>query len=91
MQNVGLSTSDIKASIKSQTLIVFFLPLITAGIHVAFAFNMIRKILMLFGLFNTSLYVICTIVSFIVFSLLYGIIYFITAKTYYRIVRKNDN
>lgn len=91
MQNVGLSTSDIKASIKSQTLMVFFLPLVTAGVHVAFAFNMIRKILMLFGLFNTTLYVICTIVSFIVFSLLYGIIYFITAKTYYRIVRKNDN
>lgn len=89
MQNVGLNESDIKASIKSQILIVFFLPLVTAGIHVAFAFNMIKKILLLFGLTNTSLYVLCTIISFIVFSILYGIIYTITAKTYYKIVRKS--
>ena len=89
MQNVGLRESDIKDSIKSQILIVFFLPLVTAGIHVAFAFNMIKRILLLFGLSNTGLYILCTVISFIVFSIMYAIIYTITAKIYYKIVKKS--
>ena len=56
MQKVGLSGQDVKRSIRSQVLTVFFLPLVTAGIHTAFAFPIIRKILSMFMLTNTSVY-----------------------------------
>ncbi|MDE6148628.1 MAG: ABC transporter permease [Ruminococcus sp.] len=88
MQKVGMSEQEVKGSIRSQVLTVFFLPLITAGIHVAIAFPIISKILLMLNLTNTKLYVICTIASFLVFTLIYGIIYLLTAKVYYRIVKK---
>ena len=64
MQKVGMSNQEVKSSIRSQVLTVFFLPLITAGIHVAVAFPIIRKILLMLSLTNTKLYVICTMSSF---------------------------
>lgn len=88
MQNVGMSQKDVKASIHSQILTVFFLPLITAGIHIIFAYPVIEKILAILNLTNTGLYIICTVVCFAVFSLLYVIVYLWTAKLYYGIVRK---
>ncbi len=88
MQKVGMSEQEVKSSIRSQVLTVFFLPLITAGIHVAAAFPIIRKILLMLNLTNTKLYIICTIISFMVFTLIYGLIYLLTAKIYYRIVKK---
>lgn len=88
MQKVGMSEQEVKSSIHSQVLTVFFLPLITAGIHVAVAFPIIRKILLMLNLTNTKLYIICTIISFMVFTLIYGLIYLLTAKIYYRIVKK---
>lgn len=88
MQNVGMSQKDVKASIHSQILTVFFLSLITAGIHIIFAYPVIEKILTILNLTNTGLYIICTVVCFAVFSLLYVIVYLWTAKLYYGIVRK---
>lgn len=88
MQKVGMSHSEVKKSIHSQIITVFFLPLITAGIHVCFAFPMIEKILGLMNMVNTNLYIFCTVGCFVGFALLYGIIYSMTAKTYYRIVKK---
>lgn len=88
MQNVGLSQKDVKASIHSQILTVFFLPLITAGIHIIFAYPVIEKILAVLNLNNSSLYIYCTIGCFVVFALLYVIVYAWTAKLYYAIVRK---
>lgn len=88
MQKVGLSHEEVRESIQSQILTVFFLPLIMAGIHVAFAFPVISRILRLLNLLNTALYVKCTIICFVVFALIYGIIYSITAKAYYQIVRR---
>lgn len=88
MQNVGLSQKDVKASIHSQILTVFFLPLITAGIHIVFAYPVIEKILAVLNLTNTRLYIYCTIVCFSVFCLLYVTVYLWTAKLYYGIVRK---
>lgn len=90
MQKVGLSGQDVKRSIRSQVLTVFFLPLVTAGIHTAFAFPIIRKILSMFMLTNTRLYITCTIVSFLAFALVYGAVYFMTARVYYKIVRKQN-
>lgn len=88
MQKVGVSKKDMKKSIHSQILTVFFLPLITAGIHTAFAFPIITKIMKLLFLPNTTLTMICTICCFLVFAVLYAIIYAVTAKAYYRIVNK---
>lgn len=89
MQKVGMSQAEVRQSIHSQILTVFFLPLITAGIHVAFALPIIIRMLKLFGFFNTSLFVICALICFLIFAVLYGIIYSITAKAYYKIVSWN--
>ena len=86
MRKVGLSLRMIRQSINSQILTVFFLPLVVAGVHLAFAFPMLTKLLMVFGLFNTRLFVTTVLVSFGVFSLLYVLVYLITSRTYYRIV-----
>lgn len=88
MQNVGMSQKDVKTSIHSQILTVFFLPLVTAGIHLFFAYPIVEKILAVLNLSNTRLYVYCTIGCVAVFSLLYVIIYGWTAKLYYSIVKK---
>ena len=86
MLKVGMSHNEIKASIHSQVLIVFFLPLITAGIHVTAAFPLIARLLALLNLYNTGLYMACTAGCFLVFGVMYVMIYFLTAKAYYRIV-----
>ena len=88
MQKVGMSHQEVKASIHSQVLTVFFLPLIVAGIHIAAAFPMIKKILALLNLLNVQLYLTCTIVCFLVFAVMYLLIYLLTAKTYYKIVSR---
>lgn len=88
MQNVGMSQKDVKASIHSQILTVFFLPLITAGIHLFFAYPIVEKILATLNLGNTRLYVYCTLGCVAVFSLMYVAIYGWTAKLYYAIVKK---
>lgn len=86
MQKVGMTKSEVKSSIHSQVLCVFFLPLIAAGIHMSFAFPIVSKMLKGLGLVNTSLYITCTLGSFFVFAVIYVLIYSITAKVYYRIV-----
>ena len=86
MRKVGLSLKMIRQSINSQILTVFFLPLIVAGVHLAFAFPMLTKLLMVFGLFNTRLFVTTVLVSFGAFSLMDVLVYLITSRTYYRIV-----
>ena len=86
MQKVGMTKKDIRRSINSQLLTVFYLPLLLAGIHMAFAFPMIRRLLELFSLYNTSLFIRTTLVSYAVFALLYAVVYRITARAYYNIV-----
>ena len=88
MQKVGMSNEEVQGSIRSQVLTVFFLPLITAGIHISFAFPFIVKILSMLNLTNTKLFILCTVVSFIIFALIYSVIYILTARAYYKIVRR---
>lgn len=88
MQNVGMSRAEVKKSIHSQIITVFFLPLITAGVHVSFAFPLIRRLLLMFSMTNTGLYALCLLASFAVFTVIYAIIYSLTARTYYKIVSK---
>lgn len=86
MQKVGISHKEIKQSIHSQVLIVFFLPLIVAGIHIAFAFPFITRLLALLNLTNIKLFGMATVGGFLIFSVFYAIVYKITAKSYYKIV-----
>lgn len=88
LQNVGMSHREVKKSINSQILIIFFLPLFTAGVHVAFDFPFIFRVLNLLGLFNLKLFALCTIGCFLVFTVFYIVVYILTSRLYYRIVKK---
>lgn len=87
MQKVGLSKKEVKKVIKKQILMVFFLPLIGAVLHILFAFSVISKLLMMFGLMNTTLFAGCTAFTILVFAIGYGVVYHMTAKTYYKLVQ----
>ena len=90
MQKVGMTKKDIKRSINSQMLTVFFLPLLFAGLHLAFAFPMIWKMLQLFNLRNLSLVILVTVVSFCIFGVFYALVYKITSNAYCSIVSRED-
>ena len=87
MQKVGMSRREVKSTINSQVLLVFFLPLVVAGMHLAFAFPILEKVLHILLLSSTSLFVACSLVTFGVFAAVYTLIYMATARTYYKIVR----
>ncbi|MGN1409294.1 MAG: ABC transporter permease, partial [Eubacteriales bacterium] len=86
MQKVGMTDREIKKSINSQVLTVFFAPLIAAGIHTAFAYNMIKIILKVFLASSGNIFLISTIVCYAVFAVFYIAVYLITSKAYYRTV-----
>ena len=86
MQKVGMSKKEVRQSIRSQVLLVFFLPLIMAVIHLAFAFKIITKLLSMLNLTNVSLFFIYTVGTVAVFAAIYAIIYSITAREYYKIL-----
>ena len=87
MQKVGMTAADIRRSVNSQLLTVFFLPLAGAALHMAFAFPMIRRMLLLFELHNTGLFVATVLISFAVLAAVYTLVYKATSNAYYRIVR----
>lgn len=86
MQKVGMTKQDIRRSINSQLLTVFFLPMALSGVHLCFAFPFIHKLLLLFNLSNTSLLIGTTVVSYVAFALLYTLAYKLTSNAYYHIV-----
>ena len=88
MQKVGLSHREVKSSIRRQILMVFFLPLLMAMLHISMAFPLIRRMLLLFGMTNTRLFIGCTAGTVLIFALVYGLIYLMTAKSYYHIVER---
>jgi putative ABC transport system permease protein len=90
MSKVGLSLDEIKRTIRSQVLSVFYLPLAMAVIHIAFAFPVISKLLAIFNMHNVPLYALCTALTILVFAVCYALIYGLTARTYYRIVRESQ-
>ena len=86
MQKVGMTKKEIRSSISSQLLTVFALPLAFAGLHLIFAFPMIRKMLAILSLTDVALFMRTTLISFVVFGLFYAIVYRLTSRVYYRIV-----
>lgn len=88
MQKVGMSKDEVKKVINKQVLMVFFFPIGIAVIHTVFAFKLISKLLGLFGLFDTNVFLISIIITTIVFIVLYAIVYIITSNVYYKIVQQ---
>ena len=86
MQRVGMTKTDIRKSINSQLLLVFFLPLLFAGLHLGFAFPFVHKLLMLFNLTNLKLLIGTTVVTFAIYAVFYTLVYRITSNSYYSIV-----
>lgn len=91
MINVGMTKQEIRKSVNTQLLTVFFLPLCFAGLHLAFAFPMIRRLLLLFGLSDLRLFLLTTAITFAVFAVFYIAVYRVTSNTYLRIVAPKKN
>ena len=88
MQKVGLSRREVRSSVRRQILMVFFLPLLMAMLHITMAFPMIRRMILLFGMTNTKLFIGCTAGTVLIFAVVYGLIYLMTARSYYHIVER---
>lgn len=86
MQKVGMDKTEVKKTIGKQILMVFFLPLAGAIIHVAFAFPVITKMLAAFRLTNISLIFLCSLVGVLVYALVYTAVYLLTARSYYKMI-----
>lgn len=86
MQKVGMEKKEIRRAVRSQILMVFFLPLAVAIVHIIVAFNVVTKLLAGLGLVNTGLFALCNVVTVLVFAAFYVIVFSITAREYYKIV-----
>ncbi|PWJ48247.1 FtsX-like permease family protein [Faecalicatena contorta] len=87
MQKVGMNLKEVKSSIRSQVLTVFFLPLAAAVIHVAVAFKVVTKLLAVLNLVNVHLFLICTIGTVGIFAIFYVVIFLVTSREYYNIIK----
>ena len=87
MRKVGLSQREVKSSIRSQVLLVFCLPIAVAAIHILFDFNLVARMLTMFGVRNVMTAALCTGGTLLAFLAVYAVVYSLTARTYYKIVR----
>lgn len=86
LRKVGMNDREIRRAVNSQVLTVFFAPLIAAGVHMAFAFPLLTKMLALFGMRDTAFLAAVTLVCYCIFALIYVLMYGVTSRSYYRIV-----
>jgi len=87
MQKVGMGLGEVKETIRRQILIVFFLPLAASVVHIAFAFKIITRMLNLLLISNVRLFALCTAATVLGFALVYTVVFALTARSYYKIVR----
>ncbi len=88
MRKVGMGTREIRKSIRSQVLLVFFLPLVMAVCHTAAAFPVVKKVLVMMNFTATKLFIACTAATVLVFALFYVAVFAVTAREYYKIVNE---
>lgn len=86
MTKVGMGRNMVKTAINAQVRTVFFLPIAVAVIHLTMAFPMLKVILYMFGLMNTTLFIGCLIATVTVFVMIYFIVFKLTSSSYYKIV-----
>ncbi len=87
LQQVGMSAQEVRQSIKSQVLMVFFLPLLMAGLHLIAAFNIVWRVLQVMSMSNLRLFMLVCLLTYLVFAVFYLLVYRKTAGSYYRIVK----
>lgn len=87
MQKVGMNRREVKSSIRSQVLTVFFLPLAAAVTHVAVAFKVVTKLLAVLNLVNVQLFLICTIGTVGIFAIFYVVVFLVTSREYYNLIK----
>ena len=80
LKKVGMDKREIKGTIYKQIHMVFFLPIIVSIIHVVVAFPLMQRLLIMFGLLNTELFILCITIVVIIFTTFYSIVYFMTGK-----------
>ena len=90
MQSVGMTGREIKSAVDSQVLTVFFAPLLMSGLHLSFAFPFVRKLIRLFGVTNTPLLILTSVICFLAFGAFYVFVYRQTARTYLSIVSDGE-
>ena len=88
LQEVGMSKEQVKKTINSQTLLVFFMPLGLAVCHFLVALVMLKQMLLLFGLTDSSLVYMVSGGTILVISVIYFIVYRLTSRTYYHIIER---
>ncbi len=88
MMKVGMSKEEVKQTIRSQIRIVFFLPLLVAALHVIVSYRLIKMLILLLSIGNGGLFIHCTIATVIVFSIIYALVFLVTARSYYQIVNE---
>ncbi len=86
LRQVGMTDREVRSTINSQVLIMFFMPLIAAGVHTLFAFGLISKLIMLFGDINLGFLALVTLICFLGYAAIYTIAYRLTSRVYYRII-----
>ncbi|VUX17197.1 ABC transporter permease [Enterococcus avium] len=90
LQKVGMSHREVKKVIRSQVMMVFSFPLVVAVIHLGFAFPLIKKLLVLFGLVNWKLFLLVCVIVTVIFAILYFVVYRLTARSYYQLVERKS-
>ena len=90
MQKVGMTAGEIKSAVDSQVLTVFFAPLLMSGLHLSFAFPFVKKLIRLFGVTNTPLLILTSVLCFLIFGAFYVFVYRRTARAYIAIVSEGE-
>ncbi len=87
LEKVGMSSREVKDTIKSQIRMVFVLPIFAAAVHVTAAFPMVNRILKMLNLNNEKLFAGCLAATIIVFAVIYYLVFKVTSRAYYKIVK----
>ena len=90
LMKVGMTRKEVRQSINSQVMTVFFLPLAMAGMHTAFSFPIIRKILKMFAMNDEKLLILVMICCYLAFTVFYAAVYLLTSREYYKIVSRDE-
>lgn len=90
LRQVGLDEAEVRRTIRRQVMIVFFLPLMAALVHISVAFPSLCKMMAGLNMRNVPLFLACTVVTAVIYGLFYWVVYHTTAKTYYRLVQKGS-
>lgn len=89
MKKIGMSSSEIKQSVRSQILSVFFLPVLVAIFHIAVMFPIMKKVMVLVMLNQVELFPMSLLIALAFFFVIYVSVYMLTAKTYYKIIQQS--